>query len=65
MTDFEILMKPQHSALKRWQIARRRVTRWFRPPEAELVRRHHLMPHPNPVAPPSAPPAAAATEHRR
>lgn len=43
------VVKPPHSALKRLQIARRRVTRWFRPPEAELVRRHHLESHPVPV----------------
>ncbi len=45
--------RPHHPAVKRLQIVRRRVARWFRPPEAELIRRHRLEPHPLAVVPES------------
>jgi len=65
MTAVEIpVTKPHHGAMKRLQIARRRVTRWFRPPEAELIRRQHLAPHPVPVGPQPAARIPAAPERR-
>jgi hypothetical protein len=52
MTAVEVpVVRGHHSAVRRLQIARRRVARWFRPPEAELIRRQRLAPHPFPVPP--------------
>lgn len=65
MTALEIsVTKPYQGAMKRLQIVRHRVTRWFRPPEAELVRRQHLEPHPVPVGSKPAPRISASAEHR-
>ena len=61
MTTVEMpVVKPHRSAMKLLRIGRHRLTRWFRPPEAEVVRRQHAAPpHPLPVAPPPAVAAAA------
>lgn len=40
-----------HPVSKLLQVARHRVTRWFRPTQAEL-RRLRLEPHPHPTVPP-------------
>jgi hypothetical protein len=47
MTALDAVRHP-HPTGKLLQIARHRVSRWFRPPEAEL-RRARLQPHPLPV----------------
>ncbi|MCC6848644.1 MAG: hypothetical protein IT294_09095 [Deltaproteobacteria bacterium] len=57
------VVRPGHCAVKRLRIARRRVARWFRRPEAELLRRQHPAPHPFPFAP-SAEERKAATDRR-
>ncbi len=49
MTAVEISSsRPHHQISKMLQVARHRVTRWFRPPEAEL-RRRRVEPHPQPM----------------
>ena len=69
MTALQAPQRQPHPPGKLIQIARRRVLRWFRPPEAEL-RRARLQPHPLPAVaattPSSGTPAAkeSADEHR-
>jgi hypothetical protein len=45
--------RAERSSAKLLKVARHRVLRWFRPPEAELVRRR-LVPHPMPGVPPAS-----------
>ena len=48
MTAMNVTAPPSHCrAGKLLQVTRRRLLRWFRPPEAE-VRRQRLVPHPFP-----------------
>ena len=65
MTALDATRQP-HPTGKLLQIARHRVLRWFRPPEAE-VRRARLQPHPLPAvgATASSPTTHAAGEGER
>ena len=61
MTALQPPERHPHPPYKLMKIARHRVLRWFRPPEAELRRARH-QPHPMPAAPattPSSRPPAA------
>jgi hypothetical protein len=53
-----------HPTAKLLQIARHRVLRWFRPPEAE-VRRARLVPHPLPTTFPAGFTTVHEAEHEQ
>ena len=65
MTAMNVTATPSHRRADKFlQVTRRRVLRWFRPPEAE-TRRQRLVPHPFPRLDVADPTTAKEASHER